>query len=301
VTVFDDDVDMREQAWADRLLQGDAVDAESGLSDLIAAVRASADAPAPTPNAALATLLRDGLPSADVPAARSMPEQVRYWGSRTFRVGVAGVAASLAMGAGVATAAAGGGGPLSYVPEPVKRGVDAAVTAVADVLRSTPESPAPAPSEQGSTTSRSNDDADEPDKATPAAVVEPTAPATTPAPVRPSPTAAPTPVATNPAPSAEPQPTQSEASASPSSLPSPGPEGSPSQSPEGEGRKPLDTASGSPSPSPSPSPEESEQAPDESEPQVEEGEQDPSDPPAEEKKDKPGRAELTIERFETTA
>lgn len=64
----------------DRLLGGMPVDDEPGLVALVAALRTSAQAPAPRPSAALGALLRDGLPAGGARAgspARSHPSLVR--------------------------------------------------------------------------------------------------------------------------------------------------------------------------------------------------------------------------------
>jgi hypothetical protein len=264
VTVRDDDLNMQDYVWADRLFAGEPVEDDGGLSGVIAAVLATADRPAPTPNAALATILRDGLPPVpECATARRTPPRrpaaLREWSSRTVRVAAAALAATAAMGAGVATAEVSGVSTLDYVPEPVKRGVDAAVSAVADVF--TGDSPSRAPAVDGDPAPAGP--AKPADSAPVTTEAPPAEPVSSPLP-EPSLSAVPTPSAS---PVPEPDPTvavaptvlsetvapSAPAVAEPSQEPSASPSPSPAPS-TGSERKPLEEQP-SPSPTAEPSPE----------------------------------------------
>jgi hypothetical protein len=274
VSVRDDDEYVAD-AWADRLFAGEPVDDDGGLSGVVAAVLATADRPAPAPNAALAQVLRVGLPPVPcAPAARVVarrPAALRQWSSRTVRVAAASLAATVAMGAGVATAEVRGVSTLQYVPEPVRRGVDAAVTAVAEVFTGAKTKPAPAGETDLSPVAPSQPKVPLP-AASPAAgpsdapLEAPTAPAL----------ADPTPsVVPSPAPSLLPDPTVSP-SPQPAVVPptpTPSPVASPSPGPATAGRAPL-----SEKPSAQPSDEPSDGASDGSSDEPSEGASDaPSD------------------------
>jgi hypothetical protein len=284
-------------AWADRLFAGEPVDDDGGLSGVVAAVLATAERPAPAPNAALAQVLRVGLPPVPcAPAARVVarrPAALRQWSSRTVRVAAASLAATAAMGAGVATAEVRGVSTLDYVPEPVRRGVDAAVSAVAEVFTGAKTKPAPAgetdlspvapsqPKVPLPAASPAADPSEAPLEApTAPALAEPT-PSVVPSPApsllpdatvspSPQPAVVPTTPAPSPVASSSPDPAttgREPLSEKPSEKPSDGPSGEPSEEPsdgpsdgpsdEGSGERsgePSDEASGEPSPDPSAQP-----------------------------------------------
>lgn len=279
----DDDLSMVDQAWADRLLSGEPLDDDGGLSGVVAAVRATAECPAPPPSAALAVILREGLvPGPDLAPASRRPLAVRRWSARTVRVAAASAAATLAMGAGVATAEIRGVSTLDYIPEPVRRGVDAAVSAVADVFTRNsdsdsepgqdlaPTGPAQAPASPSPGPSGVPSEAPAPSVAPspPAPSADPTrvpTPTPTPTPsdlpsLQPSPPVSPEPPA-SPAPSEVPpslEPSPSDGSAEPEQKPlgnDPSPSPSPSDDPsEGEPEGVSDEPSGESGSRPSPSP-----------------------------------------------
>ena len=276
MTVRDDDLDMQDYTWADRLFAGEPVEDDGERRGVVAAVLATADRPAPAPNAALAKILREGLaPVPDCAPGRAQlaaPAALRQWSSRTVRVAAAALAATAAMAAGVATAEVSGVSTLDYVPEPVRRGVDAAVSAVADVFTAdepaptpTPErdlapagpaSPADSPATTGTTTG----------EPMPSLAPEPSlSPVPSPSvSVAPSPSlpAAPTDVPTTAAPTTAAEPSQ-QPSASPSTgsdrepleTPTESPTAEPSEEPTGEpSEEPSEEPTAEPTTEPSPAP-----------------------------------------------
>jgi len=135
VSLFDDDQDMRIPD--EQLLSGQSVPSEPELTSFVATLRDLADGPAPTPSAALAALLRDGLPAAqpdsradvaDLGAHRSRRRTLRRAGA------VAGttVALKVALGVAVAAAAVVGASQLDGAPDIVREPAQAVVGAVVD-------------------------------------------------------------------------------------------------------------------------------------------------------------------------
>ena len=115
MSAFDDNQDMRAQS-DELLLTGHAVPDEPGLVDLVAAVRRSVDAPAPRPSPALSMLLRDGLaavPARGVPVRRRLQLVGRY-------IAGLGLAAKIALGAGIAFAGVTGAATIGAVPDVIQ-------------------------------------------------------------------------------------------------------------------------------------------------------------------------------------
>lgn len=166
----DDDLDMRDDT-AEQVLSGADVPGERALVDLVATMRAQAQQSAPAPNAALAALLRDGLPAARLrpdasatagvvgaaPGTVRTPARVRLrrrLGRAARWAAGLGVAAKLALGTGVAMAAVTGAATLPGVPDAVQQPARAVVDDVAHWFGSTTGEPAsgtPAPSASTST------------------------------------------------------------------------------------------------------------------------------------------------------
>lgn len=152
----DDDV---QDVWRipdERLMAGEAVPEEPGLTSFVATLRATAQDEPPAPSAELAALLRDGLPQG-VRAGRTGTARVRH----LRRVGAAAglvVAAKVALAGAAAAAAVVGVAHLDGAPEvlrePARAVVDAVVGAWHGVtgspaVPSTTESPEPAPARDG--------------------------------------------------------------------------------------------------------------------------------------------------------
>lgn len=135
---FDDDEDMRDRA-DEQLLAGAELPADRPLADLLGELRATATGPLPAPNPRLAAVLRDGLPPQPVPVPVEVPSGDRPAASTSARLlrwaAGLGVAAKIALGAGVAVAAVTGAAELPGVPEQVSgpaRGIVEGVTGWVD-------------------------------------------------------------------------------------------------------------------------------------------------------------------------
>jgi hypothetical protein len=123
---FDDDEDMRARS-DEELLRGAAVDADPGLTALIAMLRESAEAPGPRPTDALATVLRTGrVPGAvtarapiPVAASTAVPLAARFR-RLASRAAALGLAAKIALTAGVAVASVGTAAAVGAVPAGVQ-------------------------------------------------------------------------------------------------------------------------------------------------------------------------------------
>ena len=123
---FDDDVSMG--AWSDEeLLRGTAADPDPALTALVAMLRESAEAPGPRPTDALATLLRTGCapgpvtPHAPIPVAASTAVPLATRLRRlTSRAAALGLAAKIALTAGVAVASVGTAAAIEGVPAGVQ-------------------------------------------------------------------------------------------------------------------------------------------------------------------------------------
>ncbi|CAN5355493.1 hypothetical protein BH11ACT1_BH11ACT1_02000 [soil metagenome] len=119
---FDDDRIMR--AGDEELLRGTAVNAEPALTALVAMLRESAEAPGPRPTDALATLLRTGrAPGAVAPrpfaASKAVPLAVRLRRLMS-RAAALGLAAKIALTAGVAVASVGTAAAVGGLPSGVQ-------------------------------------------------------------------------------------------------------------------------------------------------------------------------------------
>ena len=131
MTTFDDNQDMRSQD--DELLAGRGVPGDGPLVDLVSALRTMAQAPAPAPNAALAALLADGLPTkiAAVPFPVVLGRAVRKRATSAGRwVGGLGLAGKIVLGAGVAMAGVTGAATIPAVPDVVQNPAHAVLTDV---------------------------------------------------------------------------------------------------------------------------------------------------------------------------
>ena len=131
MTAFDDNQDMRSQD--DELLAGRGVPGDGPLVDLVSALRTMAQAPAPAPNAALAALLADGLPTqvAAVPFPVVLGRAVRKRATSAGRwVGGLGLAGKIVLGAGVAMAGVTGAATIPAVPDVVQNPAHAVLTDV---------------------------------------------------------------------------------------------------------------------------------------------------------------------------
>ena len=123
---FDDDTGM--SAWSDEeLLRGTAVNADPAMTALVAMLRESAEAPGPRPTDALATLLRTGRALGAVHAPAPIPvvastavplaARLRRLASRAAALGLA---AKIALTAGVAVASVGTAAAIGGVPAAVQ-------------------------------------------------------------------------------------------------------------------------------------------------------------------------------------
>ncbi|GEA87551.1 hypothetical protein Q760_03690 [Cellulomonas cellasea DSM 20118] len=123
------------RACADDAVLSGAGDTEPALHALIAELRATADAPAPAPTTALATLLRTGRPPvpAAVPTASRFPLRVRAR-RVVARAAALGVAGKLALGTGVAFASVGAVATVEAVPDSLQNPASAVVVELVDAL-----------------------------------------------------------------------------------------------------------------------------------------------------------------------
>jgi hypothetical protein len=126
VSPADDDTSM--SAWSDEeLLRGTAVNADPALTAFVAMLRESAEASGPRPTDALATVLRTGrVPGAvtarapiPVAASTAVPLAVRVR-RLTSRAAALGLAAKIALTAGVAVASVGTAAAVGGVPAGVQ-------------------------------------------------------------------------------------------------------------------------------------------------------------------------------------
>lgn len=129
------DDDARVRACADDAVLSGTGDTEPALHAWIAALRATADAPAPAPTTALATLLRTGRPPvpAAVPTASRFPLRVRAR-RVVARAAALGVAGKLALGTGVAFASVGAVATVEAVPDSLQDPASAVVVSLVDAL-----------------------------------------------------------------------------------------------------------------------------------------------------------------------
>lgn len=122
----DDDTSMRD--WSDEeLLRGAAVNADPALTALVAMLRESAETPGPRPTDALATVLRTGrapravTARAPIPVAASTAVPLAARVRRlTSRAAALGLAAKIALTAGVAVASVGTAAAVGGVPAGVQ-------------------------------------------------------------------------------------------------------------------------------------------------------------------------------------
>lgn len=142
------DVDPRDDV--DRLLDGAPGSGSPALVELISVLRASAQSPPPRPADVLAELLRNGTPSP--PPSRRWQRTAARGSARTAaaRLTVAGLAAQLLLGGGVAVAAVGTSAGAGVLPEEVQRTVSGLVHRVVDVVM--PGASQHRPSQRGRTT-----------------------------------------------------------------------------------------------------------------------------------------------------
>ena len=122
---FDDDTGVRDMD--EELLRGMAVTADPALTALVAMLRESAEAPGPRPTDALATALRTGRVPGAVPAPAPIPvaastavpiaARLRRLASRAAALGLA---AKIALTAGVAVASVGTAAAIVGVPAAVQ-------------------------------------------------------------------------------------------------------------------------------------------------------------------------------------
>lgn len=113
-----------DDAAAERLLRGSAAAGQEPLGLLLSQLRAMGTV-APEPSAALAAMLRDGIP----PAAAVAPPVLEAARRRRRVAAVAGMslAVKLLAGTGVAVAAVGTAAGAGVLPEPVRDGVSSVV------------------------------------------------------------------------------------------------------------------------------------------------------------------------------
>lgn len=127
---FDDDQDMR--ACEDDLLRGRPVLSEPELVAFVAALRATADEPAPRPSLALAALLRDGLtPAATGPRVRAPRHRWTALRNPLRTVAGLGLGAKILLGAGIAAASVTGAATIDAVPDAIQ---GPAIAVVSDVV-----------------------------------------------------------------------------------------------------------------------------------------------------------------------
>ncbi|PVU82832.1 hypothetical protein DDP54_07235 [Cellulomonas sp. WB94] len=122
---FDDDMGVRDSD--EELLRGRAINADPALTAFVAMLRESAEVPGPRPTDALATLLRTGRAPGAVSAPAPIP--VAAWTAVPFavrvrrltsRVAALGLAAKIALTAGVAVASVGTAAAVGAVPDAVQ-------------------------------------------------------------------------------------------------------------------------------------------------------------------------------------
>ncbi len=111
----DDDVRADELLTAGRVAPGD-----EALAEVLATMRAMANGPEPRPNAALDTLLRDGIPAASTPVPAPVRTAVPVWRRALRWVTGLGVAGKVVLGAGVAVAGTTGVATIPAVPDAVQ-------------------------------------------------------------------------------------------------------------------------------------------------------------------------------------
>lgn len=156
MSLFDDDKIMR--AGDEELLRGTAVNADPALTALVAMLRESAEAPGPQPTDALATLLRTGrapgtVAPRPVAASTAVPLAVRVR-RLTSRAAALGLAAKIALTAGVAVASVGTAAAVGALPAGVQERASETLGHIVAVLapghqRDTdgaPAAPTPSPS-----------------------------------------------------------------------------------------------------------------------------------------------------------
>ncbi|WP_155859504.1 hypothetical protein [Cellulomonas sp. KRMCY2] len=114
----------------DVVLAGAAAPDEPELSAFVASLRAAADVPGPRPTAALQQLLDEGL--APAVASRRTPAPVRRRPGRTL-TGL-GLAAKIALGAGLAAASVAGAAAFDGVPDVIQEPARAIVSGVVDLV-----------------------------------------------------------------------------------------------------------------------------------------------------------------------
>ena len=159
MSTFDDNQDMRAQN-DEPLLTGRAVPGEPELVDLVAALRRTADAPAPRPTPALSQLLREGLPtqapasigtrSAGTASTRARRRLRTLW---RYVAGL-GLAGKIALGAGVAFAGVTGAATIGAVPDVIQAPARAVVEGVAHLFEQGTNAPvAPVPTSSTTRTS----------------------------------------------------------------------------------------------------------------------------------------------------
>ncbi|MCR6493213.1 hypothetical protein [Cellulomonas sp. P24] len=139
------------------LLTGRAVPGEPELVDLVAALRRTADAPAPGPTPALSQLLREGLPTQAAVSTSAVSTSVGSAGTASTRarrrlrtlwryVAGLGLAGKIALGAGVAFAGVTGAATIGAVPDVIQAPARAVVERVAHLFEQGTNAPvAPVP------------------------------------------------------------------------------------------------------------------------------------------------------------
>lgn len=152
MSTFDDNQDMRAQN-DELLLTGRPVPGESELVDLVAALRRTADSPAPRPTPALSQLLREGLPTEATGSTGAASTQARRRLRTLWRyVAGLGLAGKIALGAGVAFAGVTGVATIGAVPDVIQAPARAVVEGVAHLFErgtNTPVAPTPTSSPTG--------------------------------------------------------------------------------------------------------------------------------------------------------
>lgn len=139
MTWSDDDQSMSARS-DEELLRGMAADADPALTALVAMLRASADDPAPRPTDALATLLRTGVAPVPVAAraSRTSTSVTIPFGTRlrrlSGRAAALGLAAKIALTAGVAVASVGAAATIHAGPEVVQERAAATWGSIVHVL-----------------------------------------------------------------------------------------------------------------------------------------------------------------------
>jgi hypothetical protein len=146
VNPFDDDVSMRARS-DEELLRGTAVNADPALTALVAMLRDSAEVPGPRPTDALATLLSTGRAPGALAAGAPIPVAASNTvplGTRlrrlTSRAAALGLAAKIALTAGVAVASVGTVAAIDGVPADVQERAAATLDRIVEVF--VPGSPA---------------------------------------------------------------------------------------------------------------------------------------------------------------